>query len=228
MGGLGLHWVGVAEKRISVMLVDDHEVVREGLRLVLEGPGDMVIVAEAANVQDAVANARRTRPDVIVMDVRLTDGNGIEATREIRSQVPAARVLMLTAFHGNDALFASIMAGAAGYLLKGVTSRELVRAIRAVAAGQQLLDPSVTGRVLDQIRASPSVGRDERLARLTPREEQILALVAAGKTNGQIAKQVFLSERTVKNHVSTILGKLEVARRTEATAYLVRHSSRFE
>jgi DNA-binding NarL/FixJ family response regulator len=216
------------QKRISVMLVDDHAVVREGLRLVLEGAGDIAIVAESAAAPDAVVSANRVRPDVIVMDVRLADGNGIQATREIRSRVPGTRILMLTAFQTDDALFASIMAGAAGYLLKSVTSRELVRAIRAVAQGQSLLDPSVTERVLEQLRANPSVAQDEKLARLTHREEQILSLVAAGKTNGQIAKEVFLSERTVKNHVSTILGKLEVARRTEATAYLVRHSDRFE
>jgi DNA-binding NarL/FixJ family response regulator len=131
---------------------------------------------------------------------------------------------MLTSFHDDEALFASIMAGAAGYLLKRVRSNELIRAIRAVAVGQSLLDPAVTERVLDQVRRGPAVGRDEKLARLTAREEQILSLVAAGKTNGQIAKEIFLSEKTVKNHVSTILGKLEVARRTEATAYLVRHT----
>jgi DNA-binding NarL/FixJ family response regulator len=158
------------------------------------------------------------------MDVRLLEGNGIEATREIRSQLPRSRILMLTSFQDDEALFASIMSGAAGYLLKRVRSQELISAIRAVAGGQSLLDPAVTERVLDQVRRGPAVGRDEKLARLTTREEQILSLVAAGKTNGQIAKQIFLSEKTVKNHVSTILGKLEVARRTEATAYLVRHT----
>jgi DNA-binding NarL/FixJ family response regulator len=214
----------VNRQLLKVMLVEDHEVVREGLRMVLESAGDISVVAEAATAHDAVANAVRVRPDVIVMDVRLLEGNGIEATREIRSQVPRARILMLTSFQDDEALFASIMAGAAGYLLKRVRSNELISAIRAVAVGQSLLDPAVTERVLDQVRRGPSVGRDEKLARLTTREEQILSLVAAGKTNGQIAKEIFLSEKTVKNHVSTILGKLEVARRTEATAYLVRHT----
>jgi DNA-binding NarL/FixJ family response regulator len=209
---------------LKVMLVEDHEVVREGLRMVLESTGDIVIVAEATTARDAVANATKARPDVIVMDVRLLEGNGIEATREIRSQLPRSRILMLTSFQDDEALFASIMAGAAGYLLKRVRSQELISAIRAVAGGQSLLDPAVTERVLDQVRRGPAVGRDEKLARLTTREEQILSLVAAGKTNGQIAKEIFLSEKTVKNHVSTILGKLEVARRTEATAYLVRHT----
>jgi DNA-binding NarL/FixJ family response regulator len=206
------------------MLVEDHEVVREGLRMVLESTGDITVVAEASTASEAVANAAKARPDVIVMDVRLLEGNGIEATREIRSLVPRSRVLMLTSFQDDEALFASIMAGAVGYLLKRVRSQELISAIRAVAGGQSLLDPAVTERVLEQVRRGPALGRDEKLARLTAREEQILALVAAGKTNGQIAREIYLSEKTVKNHVSTILAKLEVARRTEATAYLVRHT----
>jgi two-component system, NarL family, response regulator DevR len=209
---------------LKVMLVEDHEVVREGLRMVLERTGDITIVAEASTAREAVVNATKMRPDVIVMDVRLLEGNGIEATREIRTQVPRARILMLTSFQDDEALFASIMAGAAGYLLKRVRSQELISAIRGVAQGQSLLDPAVTERVLEQVRRGPAVGRDEKLARLTTREEEILSLVAAGKTNGQIAREIYLSEKTVKNHVSTILGKLEVARRTEATAYLVRHT----
>jgi DNA-binding NarL/FixJ family response regulator len=206
------------------MLVEDHEVVREGLRMILESTGDITVVAEASTASDAVANAAKARPDVIVMDVRLLEGNGIEAAREIRSLVPRSRILMLTSFQDDEALFASIMAGAVGYLLKRVRSQELISAIRAVAGGQSLLDPAVTERVLEQVRRGPAVDRDEKLARLTAREEQILSLVAAGKTNGQIAREIYLSEKTVKNHVSTILAKLEVARRTEATAYLVRHT----
>jgi DNA-binding NarL/FixJ family response regulator len=206
------------------MLVEDHEVVREGLRMVLESTGDITVVAEASTASEAVANAAKARPDVIVMDVRLLEGNGIEAAREIRSLVPRSRILMLTSFQDDEALFASIMAGAVGYLLKRVRSQELISAIRAVAGGQSLLDPAVTERVLEQVRRGPAVDRDEKLARLTAREEQILSLVAAGKTNGQIAREIYLSEKTVKNHVSTILAKLEVARRTEATAYLVRHT----
>jgi len=214
----------MGRQSLKVMLVEDHEVVREGLRMVLESTGDITIVAEATTATQAIANAAKTHPDVVVMDVRLLEGNGIEATREIRNQAPRSRILMLTSFQDDEALFASIMAGAVGYLLKRVRSQELIGAIRAVAAGQSLLDPAVTERVLDQVRRGPAVGRDEKLARLTMREEQILSLVAAGKTNGQIAKEIYLSEKTVKNHVSTILGKLEVARRTEATAYLVRHT----
>ena len=214
----------MSKQSLKVMLVEDHEVVREGLRMVLESTGDITVVAEATTAREAIANAGKTHPDVVVMDVRLLEGNGIEATREIRNQAPRPRILMLTSFQDDEALFASIMAGAVGYLLKRVRSQELIGAIRAVAAGQSLLDPAVTERVLDQVRRGPAVGRDEKLARLTTREEQILSLVAAGKTNGQIAKDIYLSEKTVKNHVSTILGKLEVARRTEATAYLVRHT----
>jgi DNA-binding NarL/FixJ family response regulator len=214
----------MGRQSLKVMLVEDHEVVREGLRMVLESTGDITIVAEATTATQAITNAAKTHPDVVVMDVRLLEGNGIEATREIRNQAPRSRILMLTSFQDDEALFASIMAGAVGYLLKRVRSQELIGAIRAVAAGQSLLDPAVTERVLDQVRRGPAVGRDEKLARLTMREEQILSLVAAGKTNGQIAKEIYLSEKTVKNHVSTILGKLEVARRTEATAYLVRHT----
>jgi DNA-binding NarL/FixJ family response regulator len=209
------------------MLVDDHAVVREGLRAVLEKTGDIAVVGEATTANDAIAAVIETKPDVVVMDVRLVDGSGIEATREIRSRASRSRVLMLTSFQDDEALFASIMAGASGYLLKRVTSRELVNAIRAVASGQSLLDPAVTERVLDRVRRSPAFGRDERMARLTHREEEILALIAAGKTNRQIAQIVYLSEKTVKNHVSTILGKLEVARRAEASAYMVRHSPQY-
>jgi DNA-binding NarL/FixJ family response regulator len=196
------------------MLVEDHEVVREGLRMVLESSADITVVAEATTATDAVASAGKTRPDVIVMDIRLLDGNGIQATREIRSQLPRPRILMLTSYQDDEALFASIMAGAAGYLLKRVRSQELIHAIRAVAAGHSLLDPAVTERVLDHVRCGAKGGRDQKLARLTSREEQILSLVAVGKTNRQIAREVYLSEKTVKNHVSTILGKLEVVRPT--------------
>jgi DNA-binding NarL/FixJ family response regulator len=209
------------------MLVDDHAVVREGLRAVLEKTGDIAVVAEATNADDAIAGAVETKPDVVIMDVRLVDGNGIEATREVLSRTQHSRVLMLTSFQDDEALFASIMAGASGYLLKRVTSRELINAIRSIASGNSLLDPAVTERVLEQVRRSPAFGRDEKLARLTPREEEVLSLLAAGKTNKQIAEAVYLSEKTVKNHVSTILGKLEVARRAEATAYAVRHSNPF-
>lgn len=208
------------------MLVDDHEVVREGLELVLGNAG-IAVVAEAATVTGAVTEAVRTRPDVVVMDVRLADGSGTVATREIRSRMPDSRILMLTSFDDEEALFASIMAGAAGYVLKRIKAVELVAAIRTVARGESLLDPSVTAHVLDRLRRSPSLGRDGRLASLTRREEEVLALIAEGLTNREIGARLHLSEKTVKNHVSTILSKLEVARRAEAAAYLIRHTQPF-
>ncbi|MGH7911479.1 MAG: response regulator transcription factor [Candidatus Dormibacteraceae bacterium] len=213
--------------RIRVMLVDDHEVVREGLRLVLQRASDLVVVAEAGTAREAVAEAVRVRPDVVVMDVRLADGSGTVATREIGTRLPTVKVLMLTTFDDEEALFASIMAGAHGYVLKRINSSELLEAIRAVAAGQSLLDPAVTAQVLARLRENPSLGHDGKLARLTPREEQVLSLIAEGRTNGEIAARIHLSSKTVKNHVSNILGKLEVARRAEAAAYLTRHTLPF-
>jgi len=214
-----------AGKKIRIMLVDDHEVVRQGLKALIETDERMVVVGEAGGVQAAIERAGLTRPDVVVMDVRLTDGSGIEATREIRAQHPEIRVIMLTSFADEDALFASIMAGAAGYVLKQVKSNDLVRSIQAVAEGQSLVDPSMTGAVLDRLRKGRDLLKDEKLARLSPQEERILTLVAEGKTNKEIGAAVKLAEKTVKNYVSTILQKLEVARRAEAAAYLARRST---
>ncbi|HEV2685703.1 MAG TPA: response regulator transcription factor [Actinomycetota bacterium] len=207
------------------MLVDDHEVVRQGLKALIETDEDMVVVGEADGVQASIDRAGLTRPDVVVMDVRLTDGSGIEATREIRAQHPEIRVIMLTSFADDDALFASIMAGASGYVLKQVKSNDLVRSIRSVAEGQSLVDPSMTGAVLDRLRKGRDLLKDEKLARLSPQEERILGLVAEGKTNREIGDAINLAEKTVKNYVSTILQKLEVARRAEAAAYLARHTT---
>jgi len=176
-------------------------------------------------VHEAVARAAHALPDVVVMDVRLADGSGIEATREIRAQHPATQVLMLTSFADDEALFASIMAGAAGYVLKQIKGDELLRAIRTVGAGQSLLDPAVTKGVLERLRKGKHLLKDERLARLSPQEERILGLVAAGRTNRQIGTELGLAEKTVKNYVSSILAKLEVARRAEAAAYLARHTT---
>jgi two-component system, NarL family, response regulator DevR len=164
-------------------------------------------------------------PDVVVMDVRLADGSGIEATREIRARRPQTQVLMLTSFADDEALFASIMAGASGYVLKQVRSGELVKAIRAVGQGKSLLDPEVTKSVLDRLRRGKHLMKDEKLARLSPQEERILSLVAEGKTNHEIGEELHLAEKTVKNYVSSILSKLEVARRAEAAAYLARHTT---
>jgi two-component system response regulator DevR len=213
--------------KTRVLLVDDHAIVRQGLRMVLESEEDLQVVGEADTMRGAVDAAVRTRPDVILMDVRLMEGNGIEATREIRARTTHARVIIVTSFDDDEALFAAIMAGASGYLLKRIDAAQLVRAIREVANGRSLLDPAVTDRVLQRLRRDPNATKDDKLARLTAREDGILRLVAEGKTNAQIAKVVHLSELTVKNHVSTILGKLEVARRTEAAAYLVKRTSTF-
>jgi len=208
---------------VRVLVVDDHEVVREGVAALLTRSG-VVVCAEASGVAEAVEAAVATRPDVVVMDVRLADGSGIEATREIRAQNPSTAVIMLTSFADDDALFASIMAGASGYVLKQISGRELVHAIRTVAAGNSLLDPAMTTSVLDRLRQSRDLLKDEKLARLTPQEERILGLVAQGRTNREIAEEIFLAEKTVKNHLSSVLSKLEVARRAEAAAYLTRHT----
>ena len=210
---------------LRVMLVDDHEIVRDGIKAMLQATDDVVVTAEAGSVREAIDEANRSRPDVIVMDVRLTDGSGIEATREIRAEHPKVRVLMLTSFADDEALFSSIMAGASGYVLKQVKSGELLRAIRAVGKGESLLDPAVTNSVLERLRKGKHLLRDEKLARLSPQEERILTLVAAGKTNKEIGEELRLAEKTVKNYVSSILSKLEVARLAEAAAYLARHTT---
>jgi DNA-binding NarL/FixJ family response regulator len=209
---------------LRVMLVDDHEVVRGGIATLLKATDDIVVAGEAGSVREAIDEAERTRPDVVVMDVRLADGSGIEATREIRARRPQTQVLMLTSFADDEALFASIMAGASGYVLKQVKGGELVRAIRAVGEGKSLLDPEVTKAVLDRLRKGKHLMKDEKLARLSPQEERILELIASGKTNREVGDELGLAEKTVKNYVSSILSKLEVARRAEAAAYLARHA----
>ena len=214
----------VSEQPVRVMIVDDHQVVREGVRTMLEAAGGIVVAGEAAGVQESVEVAESVRPDVVIMDVRLVDGSGIEACREIRAARPDTKVVMLTSFADDEALFASIMAGASGYVLKQVKGGELVRSIMAVAQGQSLLDPAVTGAVLDRLRKGKHLMKDEKLARLSPQEERILTLVAEGKTNRHIGEELNLAEKTVKNYVSSILSKLEVARRAEAAAYLARHT----
>ena len=214
-----------ASPPLRVMLVDDHEIVRDGIRAMLESQDDIVVTSEAGTVRDAIDEAARTRPDVIVMDVRLSDGSGIEATREIRAARPATKVLMLTSFADDEALFASIMAGASGYVLKQVKSGDLLHAIRSVGAGDSLLDPTMTTAVLDRLRKGKQLMGDEKLARLSPQEERILQQIADGKTNKEIGDDLNLAEKTVKNYVSSILSKLEVARRAEAAAYLARHTT---
>ena len=215
----------MSEPPLRILLVDDHEVVRDGVKALLQATDDIIVTAEASSVREAVDEADRARPDVVVMDVRLADGSGIEATREIRARHPKTAVIMLTSFADDEALFASIMAGASGYVLKQVKGGELVRAIRTVGKGESLLDPAVTSAVLDRLRKGKHLLKDEKLARLSPQEERILSLVADGKTNREIGEELHLAEKTVKNYVSSILSKLEVARRAEAAAYLARHTT---
>jgi DNA-binding NarL/FixJ family response regulator len=204
---------------ITAFLMDDHEVVREGVRALLEAAGDIKVVGEASTSAEALARIPALRPDVAVLDVRVPDGNGIEVCREIRSTL-GTPCLMLTSYSDDEALFEAIMAGAAGYVLKQIRGNELLTAVRRVAAGESLLDPAITGRVLQRLRA-PSE-QDERLSRLTDQERRILALIAEGLTNRQIANEVHLAEKTIKNYVSNLLSKLGMERRTEAAVYATR------
>lgn len=207
-----------------VFLLDDHEIVRRGLRELLETEDDLEVVGEASTAAEALARIPATRPEVAVLDVRLPDGNGVEVCREIRSENPEIQCLMLTSYADDEALFDAIMAGAAGYVLKQVRGTELVEGIRRVATGQSLLDPSVTKRVLDRLRHRPE--EDERFGDLTDQERKILSLLAEGKTNRQIAGEMFLAEKTVKNYVSNMLAKMGMQGRTEAAVYAARLSER--
>jgi two-component system response regulator DevR len=210
--------VAAEGRPIRVLVVDDHEVVRIGLRRLLEGTAGIQVVGEAGTAAEAVARAAQLAPDVVVLDVRLPDGSGVEACREIRANRPETAVLMLTSYGDDEALFQSILAGAAGYLLKQARASELIAAIRTVSEGGSLLDPAVTGRVLDRLRQPPA----DPFRELTPQERRILELIAEGKTNREIAEIVFLSDKTVKHYVSSILAKLGVARRSEAAALWAR------
>jgi two-component system, NarL family, response regulator DevR len=208
--------------RLRVLLVDDHEIVRQGLRALLEAEDDIEVIEEADSGNAAIDMARIHTPDVIVMDVRMPDGSGVEACRAIRDERPDTQIIMLTSFSDDEALFNSIMAGAAGFVLKQIRGRDLVDAIRKVGAGQSLLDPGVTKRVLERLRKAKFDEKDPKLARLSPQEERILDMVGEGLTNREIAERIHLSDKTVKNYVSTILQKLEVARRAEAASYIAR------
>ena len=208
--------------KLTVMLVDDHEIVRQGLRALLEAEDDIEVITEADSGKMAIEQARAYQPNVIVMDVRMPDGSGVEACREIRDENPDANVIMLTSFSDDEALFNSIMAGAAGFVLKQIRGHDLVDAIRKVGAGQSLLDPGVTRRVLERLRKAKFDEKDPKLSRLSPQEERILDMVGEGMTNREIAEAIHLSDKTVKNYVSTILQKLEVSRRAEAASYVAR------
>ncbi|MFL6001336.1 MAG: response regulator [Nocardioides sp.] len=199
---------------IRVFLLDDHEVVRRGLRDLLEGEGDIEIVGESGTAREATARIPALRPDVAVLDARLPDGSGIDVCRDVRSTDPSIKALILTSYDDDEALFAAIMAGAAGYVLKQIGAGDLVDSVRRVAAGQSLIDPQLMARVLERVRTGPP--EHEELAGLTDQERKILALIAEGMTNRQIGERLFLAEKTVKNYVSSILSKLGLERRTQA------------
>jgi DNA-binding NarL/FixJ family response regulator len=211
--------------KVNIMLVDDHEVVRMGVRTLLEKREGFEVVGEAGTAAEAVAVARQAQPDVIVMDIRLPDGTGIEACREIRNERPETSVIMLTSYADDEAIYGSIMAGASGYLLKQTRGQNLADAIERVARGESLLDPAVTNKVLDRMR-SLARGEGDDLAVLTTQEKKILELIAEGKTNKEIADVIFLSDKTVKNYVSSILSKLSLHRRSEAAAFMAERKAR--
>lgn len=200
-----------------VFLLDDHEVVRRGLKELINAEDDLDVVGEAGTAGMALASIAQTAPDVAVLDVRLPDGNGVEVCREVRARDPKIACLMLTSFSDDEALFDAIMAGAAGYLLKDVRGNDLIDAIRRVARGDSLLDPALTGKVLERLRKGDE--EDPRLASLSDQERRILELIAEGLTNRQIAETMHLAEKTVKNYVSNLLAKLGMQRRTEAAVF---------
>ncbi|UCA54444.1 response regulator transcription factor [Streptomyces sp. WA6-1-16] len=201
-----------------IFLLDDHEVVRRGLRDLLEAEQDLDVVGEASTADQALARGPALRPDVAVLDVRLPDGNGIAVCRELRSRMPDLACLILTSFDDEDALLDAILAGAAGYVLKQINGSDLVSAVRTVASGRSMLDPSTTARLMRSLREAEADAppEDERLAVLSERERSVLDLIGEGLTNRQIAKRLYLSEKTVKNHISRLLGKLGVERRVQA------------
>jgi DNA-binding NarL/FixJ family response regulator len=209
---------------IGVFLLDDHEVVRTGLRALLEACEDIEVVGEADTVAEALIRIPAVQPNVAILDVRLPDGSGVEVCREVRSTSPDIACVMLTSYADDEALIASIMAGAAGYVLKQVGSLDLLDTIRRAGAGESLLDPALTDRVLERLREGPKT--DPRLASLTPQERKILDLIADGYTNRQIAENMFLAEKTVKNYVSNLLAKLGMERRTQAATFAARLNER--
>ena len=207
-------------EQIRVFLLDDHELVRRGLSDLLGIETDLEVVGEASSVVEAMTRIPATQPDVAVLDVRLPDGSGVEVCRDIRSLMPDVKCLMLTSFSDDEALFDAIMAGASGYVLKEIRGHDLVDAIRQVAAGKSLLDPSLTQKVLERLRRGNE--EDERLSALSDQERRILELIGEGMTNRQIGEQMHLAEKTVKNYVSSLLAKLGMERRTQAAAFVAR------
>ena len=212
-----------AQRRLRLLVVDDHEVVRQGLVALLDRREGFEVVAQAGSVAEAIEAAARFEPDLVIMDVRLPDGSGIEACREIRTARPETRVIMLTSYPDEEAVLSAIIAGASGYLLKQVRGRDLVSALEAVGRGESLLDPAVTEKVLERVRRVATGSASDELSDLTSQERKILLLVADGKTNKEIAAEVFLSDKTVKNYVSSILAKLNLQRRAQAAAFVAKH-----
>jgi two-component system, NarL family, response regulator DevR len=212
-----------AANPLRLLIVDDHEVVRQGLVALLDRRAGFQVVAEAGTVAEAIEQARKFEPDIVIMDVRLPDGSGIEACREIRSELASTRVVMLTSYPDEEAVLSAIVAGAAGYLLKQIRARDLVAALEAVGRGESLLDPAVTEKVLERVRRIAIGGQTDEMSLLTSQEQKILMLVAEGKTNKEIAADVFLSDKTVKNYVSSILSKLNLERRAQAAAFVAKH-----
>jgi two-component system response regulator DevR len=211
-----------SEGVIRIFLLDDHEVVRRGMRELLESEPGFEVVGESGSAAEAVRRIPALRPDVAILDGRLPDGSGIDVCREVRSQDPSVAALILTSYDDDDALFAAIMAGAAGYVLKQVRGTDLIDMIRRVASGQSALDPAVTAAVLERVRSGPPV--DQELAALTEQEQRILDLIGQGLTNRQIAQELFLAEKTVKNYVSSLLAKLGLSSRTQAAIFSVKHT----
>jgi len=209
---------------LRIIVVDDHEVVRLGLRTLIERHSDFTVVDEAATAKEAVQKTLLLKPDVVVMDIRLPGGSGIEACREITEQLPETNVIMLTSYAEDEMLFDAISAGACGYVLKQIGSDDLIRALEAVGEGEALLDPALTQRVFARVREAALKEQEEAFAGLTDQEMRVLARVAEGKTNREIAEVLFLGEGTVRNYVSSILSKLNLTNRAEAAAYAVKHN----
>ncbi len=206
---------------IRVFLLDDHELVRRGIKDLLESEGDIVVVGESGLAEEATRRSPALRPDVAILDGRLPDGSGIDVCREVRSRDPEIKALILTSYDDDDALFAAIMAGAAGYILKQVRGTDFLDTVRRVAQGQSMLDPHVTAQVLERVRNGPPV--DHELDRLTSQEQRILELIGEGLTNRQVAEHMFLAEKTVKNYVSSLLAKLGLTSRTQAAIFATKH-----
>ena len=204
---------------LTILLVDDHDIVRQGLNALLSRYDDMVVIGEAGTANEAIEQAVLLLPDIVILDIRLPDGSGIEVCREILSQNSEIRILILTSYSDEEALFGSIMSGASGDLLKEIKSGELIESIRKVGSGYSLLDPTVTKRVLNKFREN---GSEDKWTKLSNQEQAILELISDGMTNRQISHVMSLSEKTIKNYVSSILNKLELSRRTQAATYLVK------